>query len=230
MTTSGLSNFGVTTEYIDIFTESFERCGIIADRLTALHLDSARRSINFLFVDWANKGPNLWAIDRQQFTLEEDVASYTLPTDTVSILQAVVSYTSGSTTNDFSLTAISRADYTAIPVKAQTGTQPTQFYLERTLTPVIYFWPVPDNDDRIFAYWRMRTMQEVGAFNTTPDAPNRWMEAIASGLAEKLAVKWAPDRLSILSPLAASAYSAAAIEDTESVPIRIYPDMTRAGV
>ena len=225
MSTSGTSNFGVTTEIVDIFTEAWERgTGRDASEMTGNDLDTCRRSLEFLFVGWANQGPNLWAVDKQQFTLQANVNSYTLPTDTVSILQGVVSYNDGTTTTDFTLTPISRSEYTAIPVKAQTGTRPSQFYLERTITPVVYFWQVPDNSLRQFVYWRMRMLQDVVALSGTLDAPNRWMEAIASGLAEKLAVKKAPDRLSFLTPQAAAGYTAAAGEDTESVPLRIYPD------
>lgn len=228
MATSGVSNFGVTTEIIDLFTEAYERCGRTSDSLSANDLDSARRSLSFMFTEWANTGPNLWAVDQQRFTLYSGVASVNLPTNTVSILQAVVSYDDGTTITDTSITAISRAEYANIPVKAQTGTSPTQFYLERTLTPIVHLWPVPDNSSRVFIYWRMRMLQDPGALSNTMDAPNRWMDAIASGLAARLAEKWAPDRLDRLTAKAASAYVIAAQEDTESVPIRIYPDFDRA--
>lgn len=224
MATSGLANFGVDTEIVDIFTEAYERCGIDGTKLPGNWADSARRSLNFLASDWSNTGPNLWLVQQLRFRLEEDKISYTLPTNTVSIVNAIVRQDDVSPVQDTILSAISRAEYAAIPNKFQDAQRPTQYYLERTVPPVVHFWPPPNNEDFVFLYWAMTMASDVGALSNTFDAPSRWMEAIASGLAAKLAQKWAIDRYDGLVAAANTAYARAAAEDTESVPLRITID------
>jgi hypothetical protein len=224
MTTSGTYNFG-TTEQIDIITEAYERIGRLPSTLSSNDIDSARRSINYLFSDWANNGPNLWAVDLQSIPLTPGTLYYDLPVNTVYILQAYTRITTGGVTNDLMMQAISRAEYDAIPNKSQAGQRPFQFYLQRTLTPRIYLWQVPQEAGVTLYYHRMKIQEDAGAFTDSMDAPNRWMEAIASGLAAKLSVKFAPDRFEPLQALADKAYAGAAAEDRERVPLRITIDM-----
>lgn len=221
MATSGVSNFGVTTEINDLFLEAYERCGKGGEELGGYQLESARRSLSLLFTSWANNGPNLWAVDQQRFTLASGTKSYTLPTDTVAVLTAVVQRASGSTNIDYNIGAISRSEYAIISNKAMSATRPTSFYLERTQPPIMYVWPVPDNGDGTMIYWRMRMLQDPGAFTNTPDFPNRWMDAAAAGLAARLAVKVAPERVDMLKAEAVQAYNLAAGEDRERVPLRL---------
>jgi len=225
MTDSGTFAFGVDTENIDIFTESYERVGRTADSLSSNDLDSARRSLNYLFASWANEGPNLWAIDELRYPLTSGVLSIALPVDTVAILQAAVRSETGTAQQDLIMTRISRSEYFALPNKNRQTERPTQYWLARTTTPVVYLWPVPDNSDRYIVLSRMVMMRDVGTFTDTPDAPNRWMEAIAAGLAARLALKWAPERLPALAGIASAEFEKASSEDTERVPLRIFPDM-----
>lgn len=227
MTTSGTYSFG-TSEQIDIITEAFERVGRNPSTLAANDIDSARRSINYLFSDWANSGPNLWEVDLVTLPLTEDTQSYTLDVQTVYLLQVYTRTVSDGVNTDLLIQPISRAEYAALPNKAQRAARPTQFYFERTSTPSLYVWPVPDSGDVTLKYYRMKIQQDAGDFTNSLDAPNRWMEAIASGLAAKLAVKFAPDRLEWLERLATKAYDLAAAEDRERVPLRLTID-TRWG-
>jgi hypothetical protein len=221
--TSGTYSFG-STEQIDIVTEAYERIGRAPTSLSANDIDSARRSVNFLFSEWANNGPNLWEVDLVALPLVAGQESYTLDVETVSLLQVYTRTTSGGINTDLIIQAISRAEYAALPNKAQTSQRPTQFYFQRTTTPSLYVWPVPDNDDVTLYYYRMKIQQDAGAFTNSLDAPNRWMEAIASGLAVKLAVKFAPDRLAFLEGPAQKSYEIACAEDRERVPLRITID------
>ena len=223
MTTSGTYAFG-DIQQIDIITEAFERCGKNPASLTANDIDSARRSLNFLFSDWANKGPNLWEVDLVALPLVADQQSYVLDVETVYILQAYTRTTSGGINTDLVISPISRSEYAAIPNKAQRSNRPTQFYFQRTSTPSLFLWPVPQDSTVTLYYYRMKIQQDAGAFTDSLDAPNRWMEAIAAGLASKLAVKFAPDRLSFREGDATKAYDSAAAEDRERVPLRITID------
>jgi len=223
MTTSNTYSFG-STEQIDIVTEAYERIGRAPTSLSSNDIDSARRSVNFLFSEWANNGPNLWEVDLVALPLVAGQESYTLDVETVSLLQVYTRTTSGGINTDLIIQAISRAEYAALPNKAQTSQRPTQFYFQRTTTPSLYVWPVPDNGDVTLYYYRMKIQQDAGAFTNSLDAPNRWMEAIASGLAVKLAVKFAPDRLAFLEGQAQKSYEIACAEDRERVPLRITID------
>lgn len=226
MTTSGTYNFGTTTESLDIIKEAWERCGRVISTLSDNDMDSARRSMSHLFAEWANKGPNLWEVEMVALPLAAGVASYELDARTIYITQAATRTVSGSTNQDLIIYGISRAEYLAQPNKAQTAQRPTQFYLERTNPPVLFLWPVPDNSGVTLLYYRMTMQQDPGKYTSTLDAPQRWMDAIAAGLAARLAVKFAPDRLAVLKEEAAMAYATAAREDRERVPLRIAPDFT----
>lgn len=226
MTTSGTYNFGTSTEAQDVIVEAYERIGRQMGTLSENDLDSARRSMMMMFADWANKGPNLWEVELVALPLSNGVASYELDARTIYITQAATRTTSGTTNTDLVIYGISRAEYLAQPNKAQTAQRPTQFYLQRTNPPVLYLWPVPDNDNVTLLYYRMTMQQDVGKYTNTVDAPQRWLEAIAAGLAARLAVKFAPDRAAALDAQAARSYGTAVGEDRERVPMRISPDFT----
>jgi hypothetical protein len=223
MTTSGTYTFG-DTEQIDIITEAYERVGRNPATLSSNDIDSARRSINYMFSDWANNGPNLWAVDLQSITLTPGTLYYDLEPRTVSILQVYTRTLSGAQATDLMMSPISRAEYDAIPNKAQLGQRPFQYYFDRTITPRLYIWQAPQNTGITLFYHRMKIQEDAGEFTDSMDAPNRWMEAIAAGLAAKLSVKFAPDRLEFLQGLADGAYTRAAAEDREKVPLRITID------
>jgi hypothetical protein len=152
------------------------------------------------------------------------VSEYTLQERTVNLLQVFARTTSGGINTDLMLSPISRAEYAALPNKAQQDARPTQYYFQRTITPSIFVWPVPQDATVTLYYYRMKMQEDAGAFTDSLNAPNRWMEAIASGLAAKLAVKFAPERQATLQMLAQKSYDIACAEDRERVPLRISID------
>lgn len=226
MTTSGTYSFGTATEAQDLIIEAYERIGREMGTLAENDLDSARRSMQLMFAEWANMGPNLWEVELVALPLQTGVASYELDARTIYITNAATRTTSGTTNTDLIIYGISRAEYLAQPNKAQSATRPTQFYLQRTSPPVLFIWPVPDSDDVTLLYYRMTMQQDVGKYTNTVDAPQRWVEAICAGLAARLAVKFARDRAAELQAAADRAYATAAREDRERVPVRIAPDFT----
>lgn len=223
MSTSGQYDF-VDSEQIDIITEAYERCGRNPSSLSSQDVNSATRSLNYLFSDWANDGPNLWEVDLVALPLVAGQASYTLAEETVYILQAYTRITTGGVNNDIMIQGISRAEYAAIPNKSAASQRPFQYYFQRTAVPTLFLWQVPDNNNVTLYYYRMKIQQDAGALVNTLDANNRWMEAIAAGLAMKLATKFAPDRLAMLIPQYEAAYARAKAEDRERVPLRITID------
>lgn len=219
MATSGTYTFGVL-EQVDVITEAYERIGRNPATITSNDTDSARRSLNFMFSEWANNGPNLWKTELVSLPLVANQQSYTLPDSLIYITNAATRTTSGGANQDLIINPISRSEYLALPNKAQTGARPTQYYLERTSTPTLKVWPVPQDATVTLLYYAMRTQQDAGAFMNSLDAPGRLLEAIAAGLAAKLAVKFAPDRVQMLNDMAVSAYQVAIKEDRERVPMR----------
>lgn len=226
MATSGTYAFG-RTEQVDVITEAFERIGRNPASLVSNDIDSARRSLNFMFSEWANNGPNLWAIELVTLPLIASQQSYTLDENTVYITQAATRQAVGGVDQDLMISPISRAEYFALTNKGLESGRPTQFYLERTNPPTLKVWPVPAAAGITLLYYRMRMQQDAGAYLNSLDAPGRMLEAIASGLAAKLAVKFVPERAAMLQEMAVNAYRAAIAEDRERLPIRFIPNMGR---
>jgi hypothetical protein len=200
-------------EVSEICDEAFERCGIDPATLTGRHMRSARLSMNYLFSHWATRGVMLWAIDRQKIDCVAGTAAYSLATGTQAILDATL-LRDGTETP---VSPIARDEYVNLPDKTQRG-MPSSYYLDRQLSPQVYLWPTPDASTDDFYYYRLRRLQDVGNASNTPDIPHYWQEALASGLAAKLAEKYAPEREAALLQKAEMAFSLAHQEDRQRTP------------
>jgi hypothetical protein len=215
MTTSSAYSFD--PDFADLVLEAFERIGIDPATITARHAKSARRSVDFLFSDWANRGPHLWAIDQQVIEAPDLIAgtaTYDCPEGTVAILEMVVRRNGVDTP----IHSMARDEYLAIPNKTYQGL-PNRFYFDRQITtPTLTFWNVPENDTDKIIYYRMRQLQDAGAGMNTADIPHRWQEALVSGLAAKLAEKYAPEREQGMLAKSESKYKSAFQEDRERSP------------
>lgn len=233
MTTSGTATFNLDLN--DLVEEAFERCG--SEMRTGYDLRTARRSMNLLFADWANRGINLWTIEQGQISLVQGQATYALPVDTVDLLEHVIRTQPGSVPNqaDLTITRISVSTYATIPNKLAQG-RPIQVWINRqsgatTPTganpPTINVWPTPDNSQPYtFVYWRMRRIQDAGAGGTaTQDIPFRFLPCLTAGLAYYLALKIpeALPRLDVLKAMYDEAWELAAGEDREKAADRLVP-------
>lgn len=223
MTTSAAFNFGVNTELQSVIDEAFERLGRQASDLSANDIQSAIRSMTYLFSEFANRGVNLWEVSLLSTALTQGQSTITLSAENVDVLQVYKRQTSGGVNTDTILSPISRAEYAALPNKLQQGV-PTQFYLERTIVPTMYLYLTPQDSSFTLFYYVMNMTQDPGSPTNTLFAPQRWFDAIASGTAARLAGKWAPDRKADLIADFDRAYEFAAAEDAENVPLRIVPD------
>lgn len=215
MTTS--STYSFSPEAQEICEEAFERCGLDPAKLTARHLKSARNSLQYLFSEWDNKGVHLWAVDQQTQLVTISDGSYDCPSGTIAILDMVVRRSSVDTP----VFPMARDEYLAIPNKTTTGIISRFFFDRVRTTPTINLWNLPENSTDTLVYYRMRTLQDVGVGSNTLDIPPRWHEAVASGLAAKLAVKFSPDRIGPLKGEANSRFLEAKTEDRERVPTNL---------
>ena len=223
MTTSGTTAF--TLEFPELVEEAFERAG--SELRTGYDLKTARRSMNLLFADWANRGINLWTIDSGTINLVPGTATYVLPADTVDLIDHVIRTGAGNTSTqaDLTCTRISSSTYATIPNKLSQA-RPLQIWIQRLEAPQFTLWPVPDASQTYqIVYWRLRRLQDAGNGANTPDVPFRFLPALVAGLAYYLALKLpnGMDRLPMLKQQYDEAWQLASDEDREKATLRLVP-------
>jgi hypothetical protein len=287
MAVSGSKDFEPNVaEYVE---EAFERCGL--ELRTGYDAQTARRSLNLLFADWANRGLNRWTIEQVTQTFAKDIADYPVGTITLSVsdsdsftiaetitggtsaataslitkpastsmtitvpsgtftsgetitgssssatttttstasledVQATIDILSGvvrRSSTDISIGRIGRDDYLSIATKSTTG-RPTQFYVDRLITPIVKVWPTPENSTDQFIYDRLVRIDDADTSVNTVQIPFRFYPCLAAGLAYYIALKRAPDRIQILKMLYEEEFQRAAEEDRYKADITLVP-------
>ncbi|QDP65034.1 MAG: hypothetical protein Unbinned4834contig1000_70 [Prokaryotic dsDNA virus sp.] len=219
MAVSGSKDFELdVAEYIE---EAFERCGIEAK--TGYDLKSAKRSMNLLFADWANRGLNRWTIEQSTVSLVQGTASYSLGADTIDILSAVVRTNAGQTDQqDISIDRVSREEFLNIPTK-NTQQRPTQFYVDRQINPNVRVWPTPDASYTL-VYDRLVRIDDADTQQNTLDLPFRFYPCLAAGLAYYISMKRAPDRTQLLRVVYEEEFARAAKEDRDRASFKVVPN------
>ena len=287
MAVSGSKDFEPNVaEYVE---EAFERCGL--ELRTGYDAQTARRSLNLLFADWANRGLNRWTIEQVTQTFAKDIADYPVGTITLSVsdsdsftiaetitggtsaataslitkpastsmtitvpsgtftsgetitgssssatttttstasledVQATIDILSGvvrRSSTDISIGRISRDNYLNIATKSTTG-RPTQFYVDRLITPVVKVWPTPENSTDQFIYDRLVRIDDADTSVNTVQVPFRFYPCLTAGLAYYISLKRAPDRIQILKALYEEEFLRAAEEDRDKVNITLVP-------
>jgi len=242
MTTSGTNSFNLDLN--TFVEEAFERCGL--ELRSGYDLRTARRSLNLLTIEWANRGINLWTVEQGQIAMTQGTITYSLPVDTIDLLDHVIRTQTGVEQTDINISRISVDTYSTIPNKNAQG-RPIQVWINRqsgaqypingnqpnttnTTTginpPNINVWPAPDqNNFYTFVYWRLRRIQDAGNGLSTQDIPFRMLPCLVAGLAYYLAMKL-PDALPRLEMLKAAyeeQWALASSEDREKASLRIAP-------
>ena len=290
MATSSSVNFELdVASYVE---EAFERCGL--EVRTGYDLKTARRSLNLMLADWANRGLNQWTIEQTSITLASDINEYpggtltitvgasgsftvgetitggssaatasvtslpssttmaiTIPSGTFTSGETLTGGTSAATTTlsaavdlttvqktidilsavitrdstDYAITRLSRDDYLGIPNKAQTG-RPSQFFLDRQVTPVLKVWPTPENNTDIIKFDRLVRMDDADDYTNTMQIPFRFYPCLAAGLAYYLAIKRAPDRIPLLKAIYDEEFNRAMAEDRDRASLTITPGLS----
>jgi len=190
MVTSNTTAFA--PDFLEIIEEAYEQAGM--ELRGGYQLTTARRSMNLLTLEWANRGVHLWALDKGTVSLANGTTNYNLPTDTIDLIQV---YVTVSNVTDYQLTRIDVGRYSNLSQKS-TKSRPTQYYINRVATPVLYLYPTPDQVYTL-TYWRMRRLEDTGKFSNTPDVHYRFLPAFISGLAYHLARKNRNNEVSLAS-------------------------------
>ena len=291
MAVSGSSDFELdVAEYVE---EAFERCGL--EVRTGYDLTSARRSLNLLFADWANRGLNRWTIEQATLPLASGIAIYpagtltmtvaasgsfsvaetitggtsgatasitsvrsstaidiTIPEgtfvaaetitgatsgatttvsaaisltpiqSTIDVLSAVIRTGTGSGQTDVAISRISRDAYINIATK-NSSSRPTQFYVDRLITPSIKLWPTPDNNTYTLVYDKLTRIDDVDNPQNTVDVPFRFYPCLSAGLAYYISLKRAPQRTQILKAVYEEEFERAAAEDRDRASLSLTP-------
>lgn len=293
MATSSSSNFELdVASYVE---EAFERCGL--EVRTGYDLKSAKRSLNLMLADWANRGLNQWTVEQTSITLASDIANYpggtltmtvgasgsftvgetitggtsaatasvtslpsstsmaiTIPSGTFSSGETITGGTSAATTTvsaavdlstvqktidilsvvitrdgtDYGVTRLSRSEYLNIPNKTQTG-RPSQFFLDRQISPTLKLWPVSENSTDIVKFDRLVRMDDADDYTNTLEIPFRFYPCLAAGLAYYLAIKRAPQRIELLKAIYEEEFNRAMEEDRDRASLRITPSFSYYG-
>lgn len=235
MTTSGTSGFNLDLN--TLVEEAFERCG--AELRTGYDLRTARRSLNLMTIEWANRGINLWTIEQGSIPMVQGQVAYDLPGDTIDLIDHVVRTGTGQGQTDININRISVDTYSTIPNKNTQG-RPIQVWIERrsgadyptagVRNPRVNVWPAPDQTGLYtFVYWRLRRIQDAGDGVNTQDIPFRFLPAMVAGLAYYLSLKVpnAIERTQMLKAMYDEAWQQAADEDREKASLMIVPRYAR---
>lgn len=299
MATSGSVDFNLNMA--DVIEEAYERCGL--ELRTGYDAATARRSLNLLFAEWANRGLNLWTVEQKTLTFarlssSSSIATYpigtitmtvssssgfsvgesisggtsgasasiitkpsgttmtiTIPVGTFTATETITGASSSATATvtsvsdlsdvqatvdvleavvrrsgtDISTSRIGRQDYLTIPDKTTQG-RPTQFFVDRQITPTITVWPSPENSTDQLIYYRVRRMEDIDASINNADIPFRFLPCLVAGLSYYLSVKKAPERIGTLKDLYEEEFYRAASEDGERVSLRLVPSYSSLSV
>jgi len=230
-TYSSTASFDLSID--DIAEEAFERCGLQVR--SGYDLKTARRSLNLMLAEWANRGLNLWTIQLQEKTLPQNTTSLTgsdLFGSGANAAQEIIDITdvviSDSSNNDYSATSISRATYFNYTVKTTSG-RPSQYYFERTINPRLYLYPAADTAYTL-KYYALLRMKDSGAYTNNNEIPFRFLPCLSAGLAYYIAMKKAPDRIQLLKQIYEDEFQRAAAQDGERTSLFLTPKTYLPGV
>ena len=239
-TTSGTTTFEKGFSISDIIEESYERIGI--QGVSGYQLKGARRSLNIMFQEWANRGLHYWEVGNNSITLVSGQSVYTIYRSTADgtsdataiygvddILEA--SYRNASSV-DTPLTKINRSSYQALANKTSTGT-PSQYFVQRfidKITVTLYLTPGSTEAGNYLNFYYVKRIQDAGAYTNDVDVPYRFIPCMIAGLAYYLAIKFAPERVQMLKMLYEDELNRALTEDGSSsssfiTPKTYYPNV-----
>ena len=222
MTTSGTYSFSPSIGELSL--NSFARIQIRPAAITQDHLVNMRLEGNFLQAEWGSHGLTLWTVDLQTVPLVQGTATYTVPANTIMILDAYIG--TGNPVINRYISPISRTDYASLAYPTQPG-YPTSFWYDRLIAQTITLWPVPDGANTYqLSYYRYRQIQDAEyAGGLNPEVPYLALDAWSAGLSHRLARIYAPDLEQIRKADAVEAFNIFSNQFVENVSLFISPQL-----
>ena len=240
MASSGTATFESGFLIDDVIQEAYDRVGLRS--VSGYQLKSARRSLNIMFQEWANRGLHYWEIGNANLDLVEGQASYILYRSTADgtsattipaslygvddILEATFRTSRGTTNqNDSALTKINRSTYSGLSNKLSKG-QPTQYYVQRFIDNItINIYPTPDATAaaKEVSFYYVKRIQDAGDYTNDADVPYRFVPCMIAGLSYYLAIKYAPDKYVLLKQIYNEAFEYASTNDNDGVSLKLQP-------
>jgi len=216
----------VTPDLPEIFEEAYERAGL--EMRSGYDLKTARRSLNLLTLEWQNRGLNLFTIDSGTLAVTAGTATYTMPVDTIDLIEHQIRTGTGVNQIDTALERISVSTY-AQQTNKNTQGRPTQIYVQRLPTETkVTLWPVPDaTTTYTILYFRLKGIDGLssGVGSAISSVPPRFVPALVSGLAYYIAMKRpeSAPRAAALKQEYEFQFQLAAGEDEETASIKFIP-------
>ena len=222
MTTRGTTTFNL--DFIEAIEEAYERCGL--ESRSGYDMKTARRSINLMMLDWANRGINMWTMEERTEPLIQGQGTYQLLPNIVDIIEQVVQIPNQTQTTRYTVSRVSVSTY-ATRTNPTIQSRPTQIYIERLVDgPRIHLWPLPNIEGYTLVYWVLKRIQDAGAYSNTADFPFRFLPVFISGLAYHIAEKKVTDNPDLIMRLKAryeEDWVNASEEDREKATLSIVP-------
>ena len=231
-TTSGTTIFDKNFAIDEIIEEAYERIGM--QGVSGNQLRMARRSLNIMFQEWANRGLHYWEVANNNITLVADQAVYTMfrstgdGTSDATAVYGVDDVLEASFRNsniDSPLTKINRSQYQALSNKTATG-QPTQYFVQRLIdrvTITLYLTPGSNEAGKFINYYYVKRIQDVGDYTNATDVPYRFVPCMVSGLAFYMAQKFKPQMVQQMKMLYEDEFQRALSEDGSPASTYISP-------
>tara|TARA_R110002073_G_scaffold120013_2_gene261753 strand:- start:239 stop:784 length:546 start_codon:yes stop_codon:yes gene_type:complete len=175
-----------------------------------------------MLAEWANRGLNQWTIEQTTQTVTKGTNQYTLNSNVIDILDCSIRRDTDGTNLDLQMSKISRSEYLNIPTKS-TQARPTQFFLDKQVSPVLNIWPTPENSTDVLVFNKLVRMDDADTATNTMDMPFRFFPCFAAGLAYYIAIKKAPERVVMLKQMYEDEFERALSQDEDSASFRIAP-------
>lgn len=219
--TTGTYNFAPSMGEAVLF--AYGLCGVRRTAITQSHLEDARMATSLLMGEWSANGVNLWQVDLQYIQLVQGQSTYSVPSNTIVMLDMYYTINNGQQEIDRIMTPISRTEYANYPNKHQQGA-PTVAWFQRLLAPAVSLWPTPNGQQAAFKYYRLRQTQDSNLQNgANVEIPVYFQNAYAFGLAEILSYSWAPDKTPGLKMKAAETFGIASRQNIEQANVYVSP-------
>jgi hypothetical protein len=225
MPTSGTFTFNPDIGELGLY--AFNIAGVRSTALTQSHMESLRMAANLINSRWSGQDVNLWAVDLQSIPLVPGNATYSVPPNTIAILDAyTTNFGTGAAQRNRIILPVSRSEYASYPNPSQPG-QVTVYWFNKLLSPNITFYLTPDGTNRTVNYWRVRQIQDAKVQGgMSPELPFYFLEAYALALGQRLAMVWNPAMAAGLKTLADEAFEIAANQNTERAAFYVSPQIS----